>query len=153
MNIVGFSIKYINAERNKFKSDKLEIKSNINLEDPIEEIVPLSPKKTVSIPFSFTIEYSPDLAKISLKGNVILLPDEKDGDLIKDWKEKQTDPKIKIPLFNFIMNRCNLKSLMLEEELNLPPHIPFPKFSIEHDQKQETSKKPKSGKNTANYAW
>jgi len=44
---------------------------------------------------------------------------------------------MRVPLFNFIMNKCNIKALYLEDEMGLPLHIPLPKISTE----QETSEK------------
>ena len=61
--------------------------------------------------------------------------------LKKDWKKKKFNHPVKLPLFNFIMEKCNLKALQLEEEVSLPFHIPMPKLAPAPNQE-----------NPANYA-
>jgi hypothetical protein len=50
--------------------------------------------------------------------------------VLKDWKEKKVSDDFKIKLFNQILNKCNLKALQLEDELNIPPHFRLPTLQI-----------------------
>ena len=43
-------------------------------------------------------------------------------------KKKKFTHAMKIPLFNFIMNKCNIKAIQYEDELGLPIHVQMPKL-------------------------
>ena len=74
---------------------------------------------------------------IELKGEIGLLPEPDElKEILKSWKKKQIADKFKTPLFNFIMSKCNIKALGLEDELNLPLHIPMPKLSPKNQETQ-----------------
>ena len=54
-------------------------------------------------------------------------------EFLKFWKENKLPEGHKIPLFNFIMSKCNIKALTLEDELALPYHITtLPRFVPEN---------------------
>jgi len=139
MKIINFSLSKISAEKNKTEKGKIEIKSKIDLKDVKEESISISSNKAINLSFSYSVEYTPKFGKIELEGNVIMLAESNETEsIMKEWKKKQIPDTMKTPLFNFIMTKCNLKALQLEEELGLPTHIPMPKFSVG---------KPKEGKN------
>lgn len=130
MQIIGFNLSKISTERKEKQQGKLEIKQNINIDDISEDKISISDKDIIKISFTFSVNYSPDFAKVELKGQIVLLPEKEElKDILKDWKKKQISEKFRIPLFNFIMSKCNIKALSLEEELNLPLHVPMPRIS------------------------
>jgi len=45
------------------------------------------------------------------------------------WKNKKISDDIRMPLFNMILTKCNLKALQFEEEFALPTHVPMPRLS------------------------
>ena len=49
------------------------------------------------------------------------------------------------------MKKCNLKAIELEDELNLPLHIPFPKLSASIDLDASKNKDAVKEKKPANY--
>ncbi len=150
MRIIGFAIKKVSAERKNPIKDKLEIKSGLNIDDISQEELNLSAKPSLKFDFTFSIDYQPDIAKVEIQGAVIAIDDQNEGEeIIKDWKKKKFSHSSKLGLFNFIMDKCNLKSLHLEEEIGLPFHIPFPKLTPAS--KQENIKDSKEN-NPANYA-
>jgi hypothetical protein len=53
-----------------------------------------------------------------------------------EWKKNKVPDEIKLLVFNFVMTKCNLKALQLEEEFSLPPHIPLPKLTPESERKE-----------------
>ena len=62
---------------------------------------------------------------------MILLPTKEELEQITaSWKDKQIPDNIKLPLFNFIKSKCDVKTLSLEDEFALPLHIQFPKLAI-----------------------
>lgn len=137
MRIVGFNISKILAERKNPIKDKLEIKSNVNIKDIQKEEIPITKSSALKFEFEFTIDYAPKIAEVVILGSVLVI-DEKDEskDILKDWKKKKFSHPMKLPLFNFIMDKCNLKALQLEEEINLPLHLPLPKIRPQQEQDQ-----------------
>lgn len=130
MRIIGFNLSKISAERKEKIDSKLEISQNINIQEISKEKVPFSEDEVLKIKFNLFINYSNDFAKINFEGNLIILPDKNElKDFMKSWKDKKIPEESRIPLFNFIMNKCNIKALTLEDELNLPLHIPLPRIN------------------------
>ncbi len=142
MRIIGFTINKILAERKTPMKDKVEIKSGLNIDDISKEEVDISKSPAVKFDFTYSIDYAPNVAEIKIKGSVIAI-DEKDDskDILKEWKKKKFNSPMKVPLFNFIMDKCAIKSLELEEQLGLPFHIPLPKLTPVQPQNPETSAK------------
>jgi len=135
MKIIGFRLNKINAVRSNPVKGKLEIKSGINIEDIIKEETSLSDKTALKIDFIFTLDYSPDFGKIEYAGSLITLDEnEESKEILKDWKKKEFKHSSKISLFNFIMDKCNVQSLQLEQELGLPFHIPLPKLAAKKEE-------------------
>ena len=139
MRIIGFTINKIQAEKKNIVKDKLEIKSGLNIEDITKEEVDISKNTAIKFDFTYSIDYSPNAADIKIKGSVIAIDDKDESkDILKDWKKKKFNSPLKIPLFNFIMDKCAIKSLELEEQLGLPFHIPFPKLTQVQPENPET---------------
>jgi hypothetical protein len=128
--VINLSLDKIFIEKYKFNFDKLEIKNNIN-------ILSLSPynlsnlkikEDLLKLDFLYSLDYSPEIAKLEIKGNLILsFSNNKDyKTLLKDWENKKINDSFKIQIFNILFKKINLKALNLEEELKLPLHLPFP---------------------------
>ncbi len=81
----------------------------------------------LEVPFVFTINYSPAVAQISLKGksHVTGSKDELEQ-ILKDHKEKKHPPPI---VMQSISNIVFLESVIVCRSLNIPPPIPLPKIS------------------------
>jgi len=129
MKIVGFNFSKISAEKLSDKPEKLEIKTNIDIKEiaPIKSNIFKSKEELLGIKFAYTILYEKDYAKIDFEGSVILSVDSKQSKSItKDWKNKDLKDDFKYPLFNVILTKSNVKALQLEEEFNLPLHLPLP---------------------------
>jgi hypothetical protein len=135
MQIIGFSFEKILAERKKNPQGKIEIKSNINLKDVKEEKVSLIKDKDVlRFTFEFSIIYAPDIAEIKFQGFILgIVEKEKFKETIKNWKTKKIPDDLRLPIFNLILTKCNLKALQFEEEFGLPTHVPLPKISPPQD--------------------
>ena len=50
-------------------------------------------------------------------------------EILKEWKSKKIEETLKVQLLNFIISKVSIKALELEEDLDLPYHLPFPKIS------------------------
>jgi hypothetical protein len=142
MKIIGFNISKILVERKSPIKGKLEIKSGLDIENIEKDEVPISPTPALKFDFSYKLDYNPNIAKIEIKGSIVTLDDKDESkDILKKWKKKKFDHASKIPLFNFIMSKCNIKAIQLEDDLGLPLHIPMPKLKAQSD-----------NNNPANYA-
>lgn len=103
---------------------KTEIKLNIFLEfkDLLEE-KEVDDKKIISFVFNFIIDYDKE-AKIFFEGRTLYVDEKKQIEkIIKNWKK---DKEFMKKIYNYTLNKCNIKALFLEDQINLPFHIPLP---------------------------
>lgn len=141
MRIIGFVFNKILVEKKKEPKGQIKINTNIDIENITKDSLDVA-GEILRLSYTYTIKYEPEIGEIVFKGETVMLPEkEKIKDILKDWKKKKIKEEIRIPIFNFIMSKCNLKALQFEDDLNLPPHIPLPRLS-----------KPQQGQgNQANY--
>ena len=143
MQLIGFNLNKIKAEKSPaFK--RSSINTNIEfIEVEKDKLDLLKDTEALKIAFIFSIAYTDAEAKeqkkeekeeqkhgeISFEGTVLFSANKDESkDLTKSWKKKQIPEQFRIPLINFILKRCSVKALSLEEDLNLPSHIPFPQI-------------------------
>jgi len=138
MRIIGFNFAKISCERKKDIKGKLDIKSNLQIESIEQEKIDIA-GEILKFNYDYSITYEPGFADILFKGSALVVPDKRDDikQILKDWKKKKISDEIRIFVFNFIMSKCNLKALQLEEEFALPPHIPFPRLSKQTQQQSQ----------------
>lgn len=129
MRIVGFNFTKISAE--KFETTaktKPKISMGIDVSSLDKQKISAINQDVFKTEFTFNIKYE-KLANFDIKGFVFFTTDPKMvKDIQKKWKDKKIPDAIRIPLFNFILTKCNLRVLSFEEEFNLPTHIPFPRI-------------------------
>ncbi|PJC45264.1 hypothetical protein CO037_02410 [Candidatus Pacearchaeota archaeon CG_4_9_14_0_2_um_filter_30_8] len=132
MKLVRFYYTKIFAEKESEEMKNLKIESALNIKS-IKEL-PQNSKSDVSfLEFTFFsgLNYSEKIAKIELEGKMILSFNSKEAkEILKNWKKKEIKEELKLTLFNGILNKTNVKSLELEEELNLPPHFRLPSLTL-----------------------
>jgi len=135
MRFIGFSLEKISIEKKSEIREKYNVNSNIDIKSVEKGKVDIVKNKEVYIfKFGFTILFEPDYASLELQGSVAMLFEPSEAkNILKDWKKKKIDNTIRIPLFNMIMNKCNIKALKYEEDLNLPAHLPFPTVRAEDE--------------------
>lgn len=132
MRIIGFTLDKISAQRKNPIKGKIDIKSNIDIKDIQKEKVEISENQAIKFDFNFVVDFEPKFASVEITGSVMALEENNESkDILKDWKKKKLATNIRIPLFNFIMDRCNLKALQIEEDLGLPKHVQFPRLSLQ----------------------
>ncbi len=142
MQVIGFNLNKILAECSK-NSAKTSINTNIEfIEVEKEKIEILKENESIKFSFTFVIKYTdPEKSaeenkqgEIRFEGDLLLSVDnEESKEIIKAWKKKEVLETVKIPLINFILKKCSVKALGLEEDLNLPHHIPFPQVRKDHN--------------------
>ena len=129
MKIIEFNFNKIIIERLSENLKNIKINSNIDLKNvkKLEQEHFQTKDEIIEVQFGYEVNYSPDIAKISLLGSIILLIDSKTAKkFIKEWKDKKIPEEHKLTIFNIIMKKSNLKAIQLEDEMNLPLHITLP---------------------------
>ena len=136
MKIIGFNIEEIVGKKSH-ELKKYSINTDITFNNVEKSKLDLLKEdEALKIGFKFQVNYkdaeskSEDLkSEISILGSVLLMVDkELSKEFLKSWKNKEI-PKDKIVgLYNFILKKCSVRALQLEEDLNLQSHIPFPQI-------------------------
>jgi hypothetical protein len=145
MKLINFNFTKLSGER--LKDSTPEIRFNTKI-----DILSISPLKSdflkikedlIKVDFIYNVLYEPELAKIELAGTMILSVEPRIArEVLKGWKEKETPEEFRLFMFNAILRKSSLKALQLEEELTLPPHLPFPSFSKGTTAKKEDKDEP-----------
>jgi hypothetical protein len=136
--IIGLNFNKVLVEKEfiKGKQKVSKIGSKADLTSIEEEKVEVPNKKAFRVSFSFSVSYDPNLAKVLIEGSLLYLDDPKKvSDFLDAWKKKELPEEIRVELMNYILAKCNIQALSLEDDFNLPPHLPMPKIQI----KKETS--------------
>ncbi|MEX0920573.1 MAG: hypothetical protein WDZ69_03265 [Candidatus Pacearchaeota archaeon] len=134
MKVVGFNFSKISIERMKDSlNSKEELKANTSIDvSEIKEVkshILKTKEQVLDAKFTYGIKYDPGFAEINIGGNIIVTIEPKLAkEVLKQWKNKKMPEDFKVFLFNTILKKSTLKALYLEEELNLPLHMPLPSF-------------------------
>jgi hypothetical protein len=129
--VIGFNLTKLSIERVKELKGQITVKYNLDVPDVKKEVINISKEKeTLSFDFKFTINYEPKLANILFEGYLLLLADQKESkDILKNWKKKQGLNDVRMLVFNTVLTKCSIKALELEDDLNIPSHLPLPKIA------------------------
>ena len=136
MKVIGFSLEEFYAKKS-FDFKHTAISTDI-LFKGIEKtkLGLLKDDETLKISFKFSVNYKESEKKeanekneIVISGNIFLaVSKDESKEFLKSWKNKEIPKDKALGLYNFILRKCSLKALQLEEDLNLIPHIPFPQL-------------------------
>jgi len=144
MQVIGFNFTKISATRDK-EIKNPSINTNISfIEIEKEKLELVKDKEALRLDYKFVVTYQdseqldkakdkskvPSQAEVNFEGNIILLTEEEESkEIIKSWKKKELLTQFRMPLFNLILKKCSAKALSLQEELNMPSHIPIPQVT------------------------
>ncbi|MBS3134308.1 hypothetical protein J4214_03685 [Candidatus Woesearchaeota archaeon] len=132
MQVIGFNIEKIEAEKTVQEVRDLKVKYNTNIKSVTLEEMNIGKKQEVlRVNFQFKVEYDPNIGNISFTGHVLILEDPKKAKvIIEQWNKNQdnTTP-FSVQVINIILIRANIKALLIAQEVNLPPHIPMPRLA------------------------
>jgi hypothetical protein len=129
MKIIGFNLSKVLIQKKEKFQGRIEINQNIDIKNISKDNIPITDEEVLNIEFAFQINYSNDMAKLEFEGALLSIPDKDElKEILKSWKDKKIPDKVRVPLFNFIMSKCNIKALSLEDDLNLPYHVPMPRL-------------------------
>lgn len=141
MKLLGFNFNKINVEKLKDfinPTETLNVSTSIDIPEirEIKDHALNTPEAILEADFSYSVVYKPEIAKINLGGRIIFSIDQKQAkEIISQVKKKELTEDFKIPLYNTILKKAALKAMYLEEELNLPLHMPMPSFRKENKEK------------------
>ncbi len=147
MKVLGFNFTKITAERDKDSKADGSINTNVEfLEIEKDNIEILRDSEIIRVSFKFSIDYKDapgkekikgeskkdkTTAQISFEGLIILsLEKENSKEILKNWKNKIISQDLSSFLMNFILAKCSIKALTLEQELSLPAHFPLPRVDL-----------------------
>ena len=118
---------------------KIEIKYHFDITDIAKEEVPLVKEDAVlRFNFKYSINYEPKFASMTFEGAIlVMLQPDQSKEILKEWKKNKISSSLRVALFNLLISRCSIKALQLTEDLSLPPHIPFPKISLQDKDKEK----------------
>jgi hypothetical protein len=149
MAIIGFNFTKLAVERKKQIEGKVNISNNVSIKsiEPSKLALGSVQQNTLRISFLFSSEYQPDVASITLAGDVLYLHEGGDSQkLLQEWeKTKALPPEIMKGVLNHILQKCNIEALLLSKEVALPPPVRLPQ--VEATTKtiaEERPKKPKA---------
>ncbi len=137
MKFIGFSIEEIIAKKS-IEIPRASINTDIiftNIDKAKLDV--LKDSECLKASFKFSVIYKdPTQKEVELKNEIkfegsllIAVSKDESKDFLKSWKTKEL-PKDKIVfLYNYILKKCSVRALQLEEELGLQPHIPFPQVN------------------------
>ena len=136
MRAIGFNFKKIKAESFEGKTEKINIKTNIDISEikEVEKNILNTKEDILQVIFKYKVNYEPKFADIVVEGSTLISLEPKlYKEVLKQWKKKQMPEDFRLFLFNLILRKASLKALNLEDELNLPLHLPMPSFKKSQD--------------------
>ncbi len=128
--IINFRLNKIAIEKKSIPKGPIEAKNNLKVIGIEEEsISSLTKEKALNIQFIFKVMYEPKVAEVEMQGSVTFMNDAKAiKEMLDNWqKNKKIKQEIAVPIFNHILSKCNVKALGLEEDVELPFHVPIPR--------------------------
>jgi len=137
MKIIGFNFTKISSEKLKEPSElKEQLKINTKIDVPelteVKSHILKTKEELIGAKFVYGVDYNPGFAKVELEGRILVSVEPKVAkEIFKQWKKKKMPEDFRLLLFNVILKKSSLKALHLEEDLNLPLHMPMPSFKKE----------------------
>jgi len=145
MPIIGFNFDKFLVEKKKELEPPIKVDSGMKIVDVKKEEIKVAGKKEdlLRFDYEFTVSYSPKQAEVLIEGHLLFADDAKKVDeVFNSWKKNNKfDPELTQLVMNNVLMRCNIKTLLLTQEVGLPPHIRLPMIKQGPPPKQK-SKSP-----------
>ncbi len=135
MRLIAFNFEKMSIEKFNGKPENLKFNTKIDISaiNPFKSDIIKTKEELLKIDFVYSVLYEPDFAKLELAGSMVLSVEPKLArEVLKGWKDKQTLEDFRIFMFNIILRKSNIKALQLEDELDLPLHLPLPSLNKEN---------------------
>ncbi|RLF16555.1 MAG: hypothetical protein DRJ97_00695 [Thermoprotei archaeon] len=118
---VDIRITHLSGERLWDYDKPLPSKVNLSININLMEITRKDPV-SVEAPFMFTINYSPPVAHISIKGKVFASGSEDEISSMMDEQQRTKRPPAQ--LLQAVSSACMAEAVLLSRSINIPPPIP-----------------------------
>jgi len=134
LTVVGFNFTKINAEKTNPIKGKININNKATIKDVVQADLALGKDKQQGVKFVFNYSsvYEPKIGIVELEGDLLYLSDEKEVKVIIDsWKkDKKVPQNVMGSVLNAVLTKCNIQSLVVSKDVNLPPSVQLPKVNI-----------------------
>ena len=134
MTVVGIQFNKIVLDKKAPAKGKVSVNNNVAViaVDRTDLTFGNSTQNALKFDFEFKVNYEPGVAEMLFLGTVTYFDKAETIDaVIKSWKKDKKVPKeIMTPVLNSILAKCNIESLILSREVNLPPPMPMPKVDL-----------------------
>ncbi|MBT4334582.1 hypothetical protein HOD61_02075 [archaeon] len=134
MPIIGFNFDRIIVEKLGKIQKGMKVKNNLTIKGLTKEEISVGDSNdVVKLDFDFSVSYEPSIGNISLQGHLMFMEEKKKiEELIVEWNKTKQLPKDITPLIlNTVLGKCNVKALLMSQEVSLPPHIRMPSIKPE----------------------
>jgi len=132
MAITGLNFTKLSVDKTQPVKAPLKINSGLSVKKLEKADIPdAKGDLTLRFDFEYNLKYDPKIAEMIIQGNVLYTGKEKEMQaILKEWKKnKKVDPNLVKAVINVALVRCNMKAIMLAEQVSLPPHIRFQTIS------------------------
>jgi len=131
MSIIAFNFTKISAERKAAGNTKHQVQNKTAISE-IKEVA-LGKQKALSFIFVQETNFAPGIGSIVLEGNVLVLSsDEEAKQTIESFqKTKRFAAPLMEKVYNTILQRTSIQSLIMARDIGLPPPLQLPRISAE----------------------
>jgi hypothetical protein len=133
MVITAFHFTKLSAEKTKNAPKKVSVSNKVILTDVKEAKLAIGSSKQKAIEFSFdyVVEYAPEAGNVLIQGALLYVAAEaKVKETMEKWKkEKKLPDDVLLEVYNPILEKCSVETLLLARDVLLAPHITLPKMS------------------------
>jgi hypothetical protein len=134
MTVLGLAFTKLGVEKTGPIQGSVNVQSNANIVsvDKLDVNIGTKKEEALKFIFSFTAVYQPNIAKVSIEGEIVWLDKNEEVEkILKGWKKDKKIPKeVMSPVLNAVLTKSNIEALILSRELNLPPPIQLPRVEI-----------------------
>ncbi|MFT7616148.1 MAG: hypothetical protein ACI8Y7_000977 [Candidatus Woesearchaeota archaeon] len=140
MTTIGFNFTKIEGEHFPGKAGKVKVNNNISIKKVIEDKLTLADTTNgvVKISFEYELAFEPKIGRMVLAGDLLELVPKADAEKIAtSFKVDKALPKDMISkVMNAIFSKCQVQSIILAKDLNLPSPVPLRKISVDPKDKK-----------------
>ncbi len=129
MPVLGFNYTELSAEKMAPVQGKVSINNNVSVTSVDEQEISFDDQEAVRIEFRYQSEYEPEVANITIEGNIIYVSEQYSTDeLVDEWGDSESLPEDAMrDVINNVLSKCNVEAILLSRDLNIPSPIPLPK--------------------------
>jgi hypothetical protein len=127
MSIIAVNFTKVSAERRAARATGYKVRNETNIIDV--KPVTLGKQQTIVFVWKNTITYEPGVGSIEMQGDVIMLATEQEAKEAAELftKSKRVPPKFSEAVYNTVLAKVTVQSLIMSRDIGLPPPVALPK--------------------------